>query len=156
MSPLRTGLSRLAPLALAFALLGGGAAPAAEPTRTNPGHMVPPPEDDPHFEAYRLLMLPKKPQVVKRDNKTDWRKAGKMDKSLTKACRAGRFREWEPLLFRAIYSGEALGVAFGHGLNLRDADHLAKPDTIYLFHDGGTAACEVMTTKNLDPRAAGK
>ena len=156
MRPPRTGFFRLIQLALAAALLGSGAVFAAEPMRTKSGHMVPPPEDDPHFEEYRLLLLPKKPQVVMRDNKKDWRKAGKMDKALTRACRAGRFREWEPLLFRAIYSGEVLGVAFGHGLNLRDADHLAKPNLIYLFHDGGTAGCEVMTTQNLDPRAVGK
>lgn len=126
---------------------------AAEPVRTDPGHLYPPPDDDPHFEQNRLLLMPKKPQVIIRDRKKEWRKAGKMDKALTRACRAGRFREFEPLLFRAIYTDDALGVAFGHGLNLYDPDHKAKPELIYLFWHGGTAACEVMTTTNLDPNA---
>ncbi len=143
-------------LALALLLLALPA-DAGEPQRTRPGHMAPPAEDDPHFEQYRLMMLPKRPQVVARDKTKDWHKAGKPDKELTKACRAGRFHEREYLLFRAIYKEDALGVAFGHGLNLVDPDHKAKADTIYLFWQGGTAMCQVLTTANLDPRAtAGK
>ncbi|MEI6556911.1 MAG: hypothetical protein WCO00_00780 [Rhodospirillaceae bacterium] len=144
---------RLACLAVLL-LLAALPAAAAEPQRTSPGHMVPPAENDPHFEQYRLTLTPKKPQVVMRDAKKDWRKAGKPDKALTRACRAGRFRERQFLLFRAVFKIDALGVAFGHGLNLYDPDHLAKPDTIYLFWQGGTAACEVLTTGNLDPKSA--
>jgi len=144
-------------VALIFILLLPFLAPlpafAAEPVRTDPAHLHPPPDDDPHFEDNRLLLMPKKPQVIIRDRKKEWRKAGKMDKALTKACRAGRFSEFEPLLFRAIYTDDALGVAFGHGLNLYDPDHKARADTIYLFWHGGTAACEVLTTTNLDPNA---
>ena len=140
-------------LFLAVLLLAVLPAFAAEPVRTDPRHLVPPPDDDPNFEQNRLTLTPKKPQVIIRDRKKEWRKAGKMDKALTKACRAGRFREFEPLLFRAIYTDDALGVAFGHGLNLHDPDHKARPDLIYLFWHGGTAACEVLTTTNLDPNA---
>ena len=70
------------------------------------------------------------------------------------SCRAGRFREREYLLFRAIYKDDALGVAFGHGLNLFDPDRKAKPEKIYLFWRGGSAMCEVLTTSNLDPKAS--
>ena len=138
---------------LALLLAATPPALAAEPQRTDPRHLVPPPDDDPHFEQYRLTLSPKKPQVVFKDRKKEWRKAGKVDKGLTKACRTGRFREFEPLLFRAIYSDDMLGVAFGHGLNLVDLDHKAGVGTIYLFRQGGTAACEVLTTGNLDPNA---
>ena len=58
------------------------------------------------------------------------------------------------MLFRAIFSDDTLGVAFGHGLNLYDPDHLAKNDLIYLFRFAGTTACEVLTRKNGDARVA--
>ena len=148
-------MAKTAPiLALIVAMLAVPAAFAADPLRTDPHHLAPPPDNDPHFEQNRLMLWPKKPQVVLRDRKKDWRKAGKPDKALTKACRAGRFHEREYLLFRAIYQDDALGVAFGHGLNLYDPDHKGKPEVIYLFWQGGTAMCEVLTTKNLDPSAA--
>ncbi len=145
---------RTAPaLALLAGILAFCAAAQADPVQTNPGHLAPPAADDPHFEQNRLTLSPKKSQVVIRDAKKEWRKAGKLDKALTAACRAKRFREREYLLFRAIYKDSTLGVAFGHGLNIYDPDRKAKPGMIYLFWQGGTTACEVLTTANLDPNA---
>ena len=138
---------------LAALLLFGAPAFAAEPARTEPGHLHPPPEDPPTFEQTAPMWWPKKPQVVTRANKS-WRTAGKVDRALSQACSNHRFTERIFMLFRAVYVDDVLGVAFGHGLNLYDPDHKAKPELIYLFRFGSTTGCLVLTTKNLDPAAA--
>ena len=123
---------------------------AAEPVRSNPGHLRPPPDDDPNFDLYAPQRWAKTPLVVMR-SKAEWRTAGKLDRALSNACAAHRFLEIIPMLYRAVFVDDVLGVAFGHGLNLRDLDRKAKPDMIYLFRFGGTTGCEVVTMKNKDP-----
>lgn len=149
--PPRPAFGVAAALALALAL--AGPARAAEPIRSDPRHLQPPPDDDPNFELYAPLWWAKRPQVVLRA-KTGWLAAGKIDRALSNACAGHRFIEIIPMLFRAVFTDDVLGVAFGHGLNLRDLDHKAKPEMIYLFRFGGTTGCEVLTMRNKDPAAA--
>ena len=134
-------------------LLLAGPAVAAEPARTDPGHLHPPPDDPPTADQTALMWWPKKPQVVLRSKK-EWHTAGKIDRALSQACSNHSFTERVYMAYRAVFADDVLGVAFGHGLNLFDPAHKAKPDQIYLFRFGGTTGCLVLTTRNLDPAAA--
>jgi hypothetical protein len=139
---------------LALALLADPTAGhTTEPARTDPHHLTPPPSDAPTSDNTAPQLWPKRPQVVLRAQ-TPWSKGGKIDRALSEACRNGRFRERTPMLFRAMFTDDVLGVAFGHGLNLRDLDHKGRTDTIYLFRFGDSTACTVLTLPNRDPAAA--
>ncbi|MEI8397063.1 MAG: hypothetical protein WCF85_20245 [Rhodospirillaceae bacterium] len=125
--------------------LPSGLAAAGEMIRTAPGHLLPPYDE---FDPERLAptRLPSTPQIVVRSKK-EWRTSGTMNRALTEACRAGRFKERLPLQYRAIFSDAVLGVAFGHGTNLYDPGHKGKTDTVYMFRYGDTTDCEVLTIK---------
>lgn len=129
------------------------AAWAGDPVRSDLRHLKPPPDDNPNFDIHPPQRWPKTPQVVIRA-KSSWRKGGTLDRALSNACANHRFVEIVPMLFRAVFEDDVLGVAFGHGLNLRDLDRKAKIDKIYLFRFGGTTGCEVLSLANPDPRVA--
>ncbi|CAK0759154.1 conserved hypothetical protein [Azospirillaceae bacterium] len=131
-----------------------GGALAGEPVRTDPHHLLPPP----HFEdrsrpADRLTNYGQTPRVVLRSDEI-WRKGGSIDSKLTSACAARQFRETVPLLYRAVFKDEVLGVAFGHGVNLTDTKKLADPRKIYLFRHGDSTGCLVLSRTNPDPAVA--
>jgi hypothetical protein len=109
--------------------------------------------DDPNLDRLAPTWQAKRAQIVFRDTK-EWRKGGKIERALSLACRNGGFTELRPMQFRAVFTDDVLGVAFGHGLNLHDPGHLAKTDQIYLFRFAGTNACQVLSRPNLDPAAA--
>jgi hypothetical protein len=88
-------------------------------------------------------------------SKAEWRNGGTLDKAATAACRSGRLGEITPMLYRAVFSDDVLGVAFGYGLNLHDPDHKADPKKIYLFRFDGLTSCQVLTMPNPDPRVQG-
>lgn len=146
---MRTALLSL-PLALSVAL----AVPAAAQTplsRTEPGHMAPVPPGGYDLPlAPPVMRFPLPPQLVIVRTKEDWRKIGTVMKPLSDACAARRFREQLPKRFRAVFKGEVLGVAFGHGLNLVDQDRKADPRKIYLFRNGDSTACMVIAIDNQD------
>nr|WP_247887273.1 hypothetical protein [Azospirillum sp. SYSU D00513] len=134
-------------------LLAAAPALAAGPLeRTSPGHMapVPPGSDLPIAPPLTHYALP--PQWVTIRSKEDWRKAGRVEKDLSKACAARTFRERIPLRFRAIFGNEVLGVAFGHGLNLHDPKGKADRKLIYLFRNGDSTGCTVVSMTNQDAR----
>ncbi len=139
-------------LALAMAFAGDGV--NAEPlVRTDPQHLVPLP-DDPLSDHQPLQRWSVPTQVVLR-SPGEWRKGGRRDAAATMACRAGRFNERTPMLYRAMFSDGVLGVAFGTGLNLYDPDHKADPKAIYLFQFDDLNNCAVLTMPNQDPRLQG-
>ncbi|MEI6986129.1 MAG: hypothetical protein WCK65_08375 [Rhodospirillaceae bacterium] len=140
-------------MALVMAVALPVAKVAAEQVRTDPHHMRAPPDDVSGYDRQTPQRW-YRPALVALRAKTEWRKAGKVDRDLSNACAAGRFKEVSPMQYRAIYSDDVLGVAFGHGLNLFDPERKAKPGSVYLFRFGGSTACQVLTTKNLDPASA--
>ncbi|CAK0750659.1 Secreted protein [Azospirillaceae bacterium] len=91
-------------------------------------------------------------QIVILDRKKEWRNSGKVDQKLSQACAEGMFDEIVPKYYRAIFKDGVLGVAFGHGLNLRDEKKLADPKKVYLFVSGDTTGCTVLVLPNKDPR----
>ncbi len=144
------------PFLVAALSLTTWASGTGEILRTDPKHLPPVPENTlPGASQNPPLLWPKKSLVVIRDHKTPWRKSGKPDRALTLACSAGRFTEVTAGQYRAVFSDELLGVAFGHGLNLHDPDRRADPKTIYLFYQDGTNACQVLTRPNPDQRLQG-
>jgi hypothetical protein len=141
-------------LALVLVLgLAVGVVKADPLVRTDPMHLVPIP-DDPLRDHPPLQRWPTPSQVVVR-SKSEWRLGGKRDVAATSACRAGRFHEITPMLYRAFFSDGTLGVAFGYGLNLYDPDHKANPSLIYLFQFDGLNNCQVLTIPNQDARVQG-
>ncbi len=123
--------------------------------RTAPGHMAPvePGRDLPIAPPMVHFAMP--PQWMTIRSNEDWRKAGNFEKELSKDCAARRFREIESMRFRAFFQGEVLGVAFGHGLNLHDPGKKADRQMIYLFREGDSTACTVLSMSNQDPRVKG-
>jgi hypothetical protein len=138
---------------LALAVVLALPAAAGTPVRTQPNHLPPLDGDGAGSDRLTVQRWPKPAQVVIRD-KDEWRKAGTVNKDLSLACRAGRFTERLPMMYRAVFPDDVLGVAFGHGLNLKDLDHKAKGNLIYLFRFGATNACVVLTKPNPDRSAA--
>lgn len=130
------------------------AAPAAAQTplqRTDPGHQPPVPPGGYDLPLSPPVMrFPMPPQLVIVRSNEDWRTFGTVVKPLSDACAARRFREQLPKRFRAIFRGEVLGVAFGHGLNLVDPDKKADRSKIYLFRNGDSTACMVIAIDNQD------
>lgn len=126
---------------------------AAPLDRTEPGHLPPVPPggyDLPLSPPVVQFPLPPQWAIIK--STQDWRRAGKFEKDLSRDCAARRFREITPLRFRAFFQGEVLGVAFGHGLNLHDPNKRADRKLIYLFRDGDSTGCTVLSLTNGDAR----
>lgn len=127
--------------------------------RTEPGHLRPPPPGGYDLPlAPPVVSFPLPPEWVTIRSDEDWRKAGRIDKELSRACSLGDFHETLRLRFRAYYKKDILGVAFGYGLNLTDLRKLADPKMIYLFRNGDSTGCVVLATPNRDPNviSAGK
>ena len=120
--------------------------------RTEPGHQAPPQPGTSLPIAPPIVQYALPSQWMTIRSKEDWRKAGSFEKELSKDCAALRFNEIEPMRFRAYYKGEVLGVAFGHGLNLRDPGKKADRKKIYLFRNGDSTNCTVQSVDNQDPR----
>lgn len=134
-------------------MLLAGSAVAAPVQRTDPNHLPPVPPGGYDLPlAPPVVRFPLPPQWVTIRANQDWRKTGTIDKGLSAACAARSFREVQPLRFRAIFKGEVLGVAFGHGLNLHDSDKRADRKMIYLFRNGDSSACVVLAMRNEDLR----
>lgn len=139
------------PAAAILALLPLAAAAKGPLERTDPQHQAPVPPggyDLPLAPPVVRFPLPK--QWVTIRSTQDWRKAGRIEKKLSDACAAREFRERLPMHFRAFFKGEVLGVAFGHGLNLYDAKKLADRKLIYLFRNGDSTGCTVVSITNED------
>lgn len=119
--------------------------------RTSPSHQAPVPPGGYNLPlAPPVMRFPLPPQLVIVRSNEDWRKFGTVVKPLSDACAARQFREQLPKRFRAIFKGEVLGVAFGHGLNLVDPDKKADKSKIYLFRNGDSTACMVIAIDNQD------
>ena len=151
-------MPRLAGALVALALLAGPAAanddPISKVERTNPRHMPPlPPGGYDLPLSPPVVQFPLPPQWVTIRSKEDWRKAGRIEKKLSDACAARRFRQQMPMRFRAVFKTDVLGVAFGHGLNLVDEDKLADKKMIYLFRNGDSTGCVVVAMDNQDVNA---
>ncbi|WP_448202505.1 hypothetical protein [Azospirillum sp. sgz302134] len=99
-----------------------------------------------------VVRYPVPPQWVTIRSTQDWRRVGRFEKKLSDACAERRFRELLPLRYRAVFKGEILGVAFGHGLNLYDSKKLADRKRIYLFRNGDSTGCTVVSITNEDLR----
>lgn len=124
--------------------------------RTDPQHLAPVPPGGYDLPlAPPVVRFPMPAQWVTIKSDLDWRKAGTFDKTLSEACALRKFTQRSPMRFRAIYKGEVLGVAFGHGLNLNDSGKLADPKMIYLFRNGDSTQCSVLKTPNLDTAVSG-
>ncbi|WP_180286224.1 hypothetical protein [Azospirillum oleiclasticum] len=145
--------TRVAALA-AFALLSTTAAAQQPPlTRTEPGHQPPVPPGGYQLPlAPPVTKFPLPPQYVVIRSTQDWRKAGKVDKDLSRACANREFTQLFPMQYRAIFQTDVLGVAFGHGTNLRDPKKRADRRKIYLFRNGDSTACVVLAMDNEDLR----
>jgi len=141
------------PVAAACAVFLAGFAMAEPLQRTDPQHLAPVPPGGYDLPlAPPVVRFPLPPQWVTMRSDLDWRKAGRIDKKLSEACAARSFRELQPLRFRAVFKGEVLGVAFGHGLNLYDPDKQADRKMIYLFRNGDSSSCVVVVMQNEDLR----
>jgi hypothetical protein len=129
----------------------------AEPLeRTDPQHLAPlPPNGYDLPLSPPVVRFPLPAQWVTIRSDLDWRKAGTFDKKLSDACATRKFVQKQALRFRAVYNGEVLGVAFGHGLNLSDPGKLADPKKIYLFRNGDSTQCAVLSMRNDDPAVSG-
>lgn len=138
----------------AVALLSATAAAQQPPlTRTEPGHQPPVPPGGYQLPlAPPITKFPLPPQFVVIRSTQDWRKAGKVDKDLSRACANRQFTQLFPMQYRAIFQTDVLGVAFGHGTNLRDPGKLADKKKIYLFRNGDSTACVVLAMDNQDVR----
>jgi len=151
-------LRRLFGATVALALLAGPAGanddPISKVERTDPRHMPPlPPGGYDLPLSPPVVQFPLPPQWVTIRSKEDWRKAGRIDKKLSDACAARKFRQLLPMRFRAVFRTDVLGVAFGHGLNLVDEGKLADKKMIYLFRNGDSTACVVVAMDNQDVNA---
>lgn len=135
--------------ALLLCCVGPGAsvALAAEPQRTQPGHLSTPPVP---VSPPPVVPQPRQPlrshEVMKSDK--PWRKAGQLDRKLSDACARGQFQEWKPLHYRAHFKDGVLGVAKGNGINLKDPGHLADAAATYLFFAGDSTWCQVLKLKD--------
>ncbi|WP_448191134.1 hypothetical protein [Azospirillum sp. sgz301742] len=149
----RSGLLHSVAACAAFLAFPAMAAPLE---RTDPQHLAPlPPGGYDLPLSPPVVHFPMPPQWVTIRSDLDWRKAGTFDKKLTDACAARNFVEKQALRFRAVYKGEVLGVAFGHGLNLHDPGKLANPKMIYLFRNGDSTQCAVLSMRNEDRAVSG-
>ncbi|MBP2295282.1 hypothetical protein [Azospirillum rugosum] len=148
-------MTRCSPVLLAAAaILAALPALADSPlNRTEDGHQPPVPPGGYDLPlAPPVVRYPLPPQWVTIRSTQDWRKAGRFEKALSDLCAARTFREVMPMRFRAIFKGDVLGVAFGHGLNLYDPKKQANRKLIYLFRNGDSTGCTVVSITNEDLR----
>ena len=147
-------MPRFASAITAFLLLTVLPASAKGPLeRTDEQHLSPVPPGGYHLPlSPPVVQYPLPPQWVTIRSTQDWRTAGRVEKKLSDACAARTFREQVPLRFRAVFKGDVLGVAFGHGLNLVDTKQLADRKLIYLFRNGDSSGCTVVSITNEDLR----
>lgn len=121
--------------------------------RTESGHQPPVPPGGYDLPlSPPVVRYPVPPQWVTIRSTQDWRKAGRFEKALSDLCAARKFREVMHLRYRAIFKGDVLGVAFGHGLNLHDPGKKADRKRIYLFRNGDVTGCTVVSIANEDLR----
>ena len=121
--------------------------------RTEDGHQAPVPPGGYDLPlAPPVVRFPLPPQWVTIRSSQDWRKAGRFEKALSDLCAARKFREVMPMRYRAFFKGDVLGVAFGHGLNLYDPKKQADRKLIYLFRNGDSTGCTVLSITNEDLR----
>ena len=144
------GSAILAAVGLLIALPAFAQSPLS---RTEPQHQSPVPPGGYDLPlAPPVVRYPLPPQWVTIRSTQDWRTAGRVEKALSNLCATGKFREQSPLRYRAIFKGEVLGVAFGHGLNLYDPKKQASRKLIYLFRNGDSTGCTVLSLTNEDLR----
>ena len=149
-----SGFLRLAAACAAFFAVPATAAGPLE--RTSPMHLAPVPPGGYDLPlSPPVVPFPLPAQWVTINSDLDWRQAGRIDPKLSQACANRTFLQQRPLRFRAVYKGQVLGIAFGHGLNLRDPDKLADPRMIYLFRNGDSSGCVVLATPNRDAAVSG-
>ncbi len=148
-----TGPAAAAGFLLAALAVAAPAAARSPLDRTDERHLPPVPPGGYDLPlAPPVVRFPLPPQWVTIRSTQDWRRAGRFEKKMSDACAARAFRERMPMRFRAFFKGEMLGVAFGHGLNLVDSRKLADPKRIYLFRNGDSTACTVVSITNEDAR----
>lgn len=68
---------------------------------------------------------------------------GGPNRPLSKACRAGRFRQSVDRLFVAVLGGRIYGAAMGGRSGLFDPQRLASDGLVYVFVGQGTTSCRV-------------
>jgi len=152
--PVRRLLVPLVLLALLLVLPVAGRAQDGL-SRTDPRHLRGNGAPGSSFTVQPVTPYPLPPQTVLRQPERDWYKLGKVNKKLSQACLNHTFGELVPLRFRAFFKNQVvLGVAFGHGLNLKDPGHLADPRKIYLFRQADGLGCTVAEINNDDPAVA--
>ena len=148
-----TGFLRSVAACAALLAVPAGAGPLE---RTDPQHLSPVPPGGYDLPlSPPVVRFPLPPQWVTIRSDQDWRKAGTFEKKLSDACATRKFVQKQALRFRAVYKGEVLGVAFGHGLNLYDPDKLGNPKMIYLFRNGDSTQCAVLSMANDDRAVSG-
>jgi len=74
-----------------------------------------------------------------------------LDRSLTRLCRAGRFRQQREHLFVVRLGGILYGAVIGGAWGLYDPQGLAVPDLVYALRWQDTARCEVYVVRHLGP-----
>ena len=83
-------------------------------------------------------------------------KVGALDRTLTKACRSGNFKQRRIMNLSIGYVGKigqgATGIAL-KGWNLIDRKGLAKDGIAYHFYNQGYSNCRVYTSKTARRRA---
>ena len=74
-----------------------------------------------------------------------------LDRSLTRQCRAGRFRQQREHLFVVRLGGILYGAVIGGAWGLYDPQGLAVPDLVYALRYQDTGRCEVYVVRHLGP-----
>lgn len=148
---------RFFPAVLAALTITAAPALAEQPlSRTEPEHLGPVPPGGRNLPlSPPVVEFPMRPQMVVLDSTQNWRKVGRIDKGLSDACANRRFIERFNLQFRAVFEKkDVLGVAFGNGANLYDADRRADKDKVYLFRNGDSTGCVVIVLTREEVKAA--
>lgn len=70
-------------------------------------------------------------------NGCSYKKIGRFDAKLTKACRNGTFVPRVHAQYYAILHDADMNIAWGNGLNLFDGEKLSKPNEVYYFLNAG-------------------
>jgi hypothetical protein len=145
---------RLLPILAICATLevfGPGVAPAAEPAhlpvgpeRTQQRGLPPIPQGRPRPVnplATSRVLLEEGEAITSYD----------LDRSLTKLCRVGRFRQQREHLFVVRLGGILYGAVIGGYWGLYDPQNLAVLDLVYALRYQDTGRCEVYVVRHLGP-----
>jgi len=137
--------------ALMAPLVWGGAAQATEP-----GHIPVGPERTQVRGLPPVPELPRRPanplptsRILLEDAEPIAR--FDLDRSLTKLCRDGRFRQQRSHLYVVRLGGILYGAVIGGRWGLYDPARLAVPDLIYALRWQDTGRCEVYVVRHLNP-----